>query len=69
MFERNIKKTEIIDLLKNSELPKGQIIRDVMYFGCQNVERRLDPSLALPKRTLECFYQQIAEGRLSFDTH
>lgn len=34
IFERTLKKTEIIDLLKNSELPKGQLIRDVVYFGC-----------------------------------
>jgi hypothetical protein len=34
MFERKLKKTEIIDLLKNSELPKGQLIRDVLHYGC-----------------------------------
>ena len=56
MFQRQVKKVDIVDLLKNSELPKGQLIRDVLSYGCSNVEKRLDPSLALPKRTLECYY-------------
>jgi hypothetical protein len=56
MFQRQVKKVEIVDLLKNSELPKGQMIRDVLSYGCSNVEKRLDPSLALPKRTLEAYY-------------
>jgi hypothetical protein len=56
MFERTSKKLEDIDLLKNSELPKGHLIRDVFRYGCQSIEKRLDPSLALPRRTLECYY-------------
>ena len=56
MFERTSKKIELVDLLKNSELPKSQLIRDVFRFGCLHPEKRLDPSLALPRRTLECYY-------------
>ena len=69
MFERTTKSLEVIDLLKNSDLPKGHLIRDVFRYGCQAVEKRLDPSLALPRRTLECYYQYITDGKLQFDTH
>ncbi len=53
MFERKKKKVEIIDLLKNSTLPKSLVIKDLLKFG---LDRKLDPSLTLPKRTLECYY-------------
>ena len=34
MFERKAKKLEVVDLLENSEIPKGSLIKDVFRYGC-----------------------------------
>lgn len=48
-------KERVIDLLKNSmHLPKGQVVKDVLAFGCD--PKRIDASISLPRRTLECYY-------------
>ena len=50
----------MIDLLKNStHLPKGQVVKDILGFGCD--PKRIDGSISLPRRTLECYYERIVE--------
>jgi hypothetical protein len=46
---------KIIDVLKNSMLPKGQIIKDILGFCC-DISKRIDRSITLPRRTIEAYY-------------
>ena len=46
---------QVVDLLKNSShLSKGVVVKDILTFNCD--PRRIDPTITLPKRTLECYY-------------
>lgn len=45
---------KIVDVMKNSLLPKGEIIRDVLSYGCD--PRKIDRSISLPRRTIEAYY-------------
>jgi hypothetical protein len=46
---------KVIDLLKNStHLSKGMVVKDMLTYGCD--PKRIDPSIALPKRTIESYY-------------
>jgi hypothetical protein len=37
------------------------IIKDILKYGCE--AKKIDPTVLLPRRTLESYYQQIVEGR------
>jgi len=42
-------------MLKNTKhLAKGVVIRDLLKYGCD--PKRIDPSISLPRRTMEGFY-------------
>ena len=67
MFSRSDGKIKIVDVLANSlHLPKGVIIKDILRHGCDN--KRIDSSIALPLKTMESYYQQIADGLLQYDS-
>eukprot|EP00347_Sterkiella_histriomuscorum_P000130 403377056 len=53
-----------VDLLLNSGLPPNQLIQEPMKYGYQETMRRVDQSIALPRRTLESYYQMIVDQRL-----
>ena len=59
------KSIKIIDLLKGSTLPKGVVIKDILKWGC-DVRRIEALGVALPRRTMESYYQQLADGNLDF---
>jgi hypothetical protein len=50
--------------MKMSELPKGKIIRDAMRYG---YERKIDPTVSLPRRTLECYYSMMSDNLLEYN--
>ena len=54
MISRKTNKVDIIDLMKNSTLPKGVIIKDLLKFGYD--PKKISPNIMLPRRTLECYY-------------
>jgi hypothetical protein len=55
LFSSTASKARVIDVLRNStHLPKGQVVRDILGFGCD--PKRIDASIALPQRTLESYY-------------
>ena len=54
MVARKNNKVEIIDIMKNSSLPKGVLIKDPLKYGCD--PKKIDSSIILPRRTLECYY-------------
>ena len=54
MISRKNNKVDIIDVMKNSSLPKGVIIKDLLKFGYDS--KKIPPNIVLPRRTLECYY-------------
>lgn len=54
MVTRKNNKVDIIDVMKNSMLPKGVLIKDPLRYGCD--AKKIDSNILLPRRTLECYY-------------
>jgi sugar-specific transcriptional regulator TrmB len=54
MISRKSNKVDIIDVMKNSTLPKGVIIKDLLKFGYDT--KKIPSNIVLPRRTLECYY-------------
>lgn len=54
----------MINRLANSRLPKGVVVKDVLL---ADQKKLIDRSISLPKRTIECYYEQVIEGRFQSD--
>jgi hypothetical protein len=55
---------KVVNIMKDSELPKNKIIRDAMRYG---YERKIDPTISLPRRTLECYYSMMIDNFLEYN--